>query len=59
MKENITPHNAKKQKHGRWVTYTWKDTIFFRGTFINDKQIGLHEYNFESNALNEKTFYII
>jgi len=56
--EDITPRNAKGQKHGYWERYYANNQLGFRCVFINDKENGFEEWYNDDGKIKEKYYYL-
>jgi len=58
MNKNITPKNAKGQRHGYWEYYFGNDQLLFKCVYINGERNGLQEWYNLDGTLRIKTYYI-
>ena len=53
-KENITPRNSKRDRHGYWEVYKHNGTLWYKGNYNNGKKYGLW---YRSGILFYKLYY--
>jgi len=59
MKEDITPTNAKNQRHGYWELYWLNLKLHFKCVYVNGKENGFEEvYWNEDGKVRHKNYYL-
>jgi len=58
MNKDITPRNAKGQKHGLWEQYWPNGKLWYKGGYHNDVLIYCEDYGYLSDKLAGKIYYL-
>ena len=56
--KDILPHNDKDQAHGLWITYRENGHLWFKGEWVNDKEVGIWYFYHMNGEVRLKQYYI-